>query len=197
LTPEPSVRPSDPKRALRRELLARRNAFAASALAADATAALAAHLRRALQDLEPHTLGLYWAMRCEFNAPQSLLVDGRVTAATGGALWALPYAQRSPVQMHYRQWDGQFPRVADECSIPSSDGARVVPDVVLVPCVGYTRAGYRLGYGGGYFDRWLAAHPGVTSVGVAWSHAEIAADLFEARPHDRLLDMVVTERGVA
>ena len=68
-----------------------------------------------------------------------------------------------------------------------------LPDVVLVPCVGFTREGYRLGYGGGYFDRWLAAHPGVISIGLAWSLSETH---FAAEPHDQPLTMVLTEREV-
>ena len=44
---------------------------------------------------------------------------------------------------------------------------------VVVPCVGFTAAGHRLGYGGGHYDRWLAAHPHVVAVGVAWSAGEI------------------------
>ena len=71
-----------------------------------------------------------------------------------------------------------------------------MPDVVLVPCVGFTGAGYRLGYGGGYFDRWLAAHPHVVAVGVAWSVAELDPATFAAQPHDLPLAFVVTERGV-
>lgn len=98
--------------------------------------------------------------------------------------------------MHYRAWDGDAPPLVDDCGIPSSAGAPVVPDVVLVPCVGYTRAGLRLGYGGGYFDRWLAEHPDVTAVGVAWACSEIDADAFEAQPHDQPLTLIVTERGV-
>ena len=60
--------------------------------------------------------------------------------------------------MEFRRWDGGAPALADECGIGSSDGAVVVPDVLVVPCVGFTDAGHRLGYGGGYYDRWLAAH---------------------------------------
>ena len=45
-------------------------------------------------------------------------------------------------------------------------------------------------------DRWIAAHPGVTAVGVAWAVGEIAAGEFAAEPHDRVLDLIVTERGV-
>ena len=71
-----------------------------------------------------------------------------------------------------------------------------MPDVVLAPCVGYTASGYRLGYGGGYFDRWLAAHPHVTAVGVAWALGEIAEAQLAPAPHDMPLMLVVTERGV-
>ena len=99
--------------------------------------------------------------------------------------------------MHYRAWNGQTPTAVDECGIPASTGAQVVPDVVLVPCVGFTREGYRLGYGGGYFDRWLAEHPDVTAIGVAWSDAEIAAGEFTPKAHDLPLTLVVTELGVA
>ena len=70
-------------------------------------------------------------------------------------------------------------------------GAVAVPDVVLVPCVGFTREGYRLGYGGGYFDRWLALHPGVTTIGIAWSAAETH---FPVEAHDRALTLILTER---
>jgi 5,10-methenyltetrahydrofolate synthetase len=88
------------------------------------------------------------------------------------------------------------PASVDECGIPSVEGATVVPDVVVVPCLGYTASGYRLGYGGGYFDRWLAAHPHATTVGVAWSATELAEDEFAREPHDLPLLLVVTERGV-
>lgn len=96
--------------------------------------------------------------------------------------------------MEYHRWDGQAaPTAVDECGIASVPGTPVVPDVVLVPCVGYTASGLRLGYGGGYFDRWLAAHPHATAIGVAWSGSlvELAAE-----PHDQLLPVIVTEAGI-
>ncbi|CAN5683108.1 hypothetical protein BH11PSE8_BH11PSE8_32120 [soil metagenome] len=99
--------------------------------------------------------------------------------------------------MHYREWNGRPPAFADECGISTSDGPPVVPDVVLAPCVGFTRSGFRLGYGGGYFDRWMAAHPHVTAVGVAWSVGEIDDETFAAESHDQPLMLIVTERGVA
>ena len=75
----------------------------------------------------------------------------------------------------------------------NAEGAEVVPDVVLVPCVGFTAEGFRLGYGGGYFDRWMAAHPHATAVGVAWAGSEVS---FAPEPHDQPLLVIVTERGV-
>ena len=145
-----------------------------------------------LKDLEPEQLGLYWPVRSEFNAPKAFAADA--TFAT--LALALPYARRLPVEIHYRAWDGRDPKVKDERDIPSSTGAVVVPEVVLIPCVGYTRTGYRLGYGGGYFDRWLALHPDVTTIGVAWSISEMTDGAFEPQSHDRALTLIVTEQGV-
>jgi 5,10-methenyltetrahydrofolate synthetase len=177
---------------LRQQLLARRELLAASPGAAAACAALASHLATLLHQLEPELLGLYWPHRSEFNAVAALCADTLLARLPK----ALPFARRAPAEMHYRAWDGQTPTLADECGIPSCTGATVVPDVVLVPCVGFTADAYRLGYGGGYFDRWLALNPGVTTVGVAWSNAEIRSDEFEPQPHDEPLTLMVTERGV-
>jgi len=52
-----------------------------------------------------------------------------------------------------------------------------------------------LGYGGGFFDRWLAAHPSVTAVGIAWSHAQIDESALAPQPHDQPLTLIVTEAG--
>ncbi len=98
--------------------------------------------------------------------------------------------------MDFRRWGGAAPTLLDECGIGSADGAVVVPDVVVVPCVGFTAAGHRLGHGGGYYDRWLAANGQVVAVGVAWSFAEIELAAFAPQPHDVPLAFVVTEAGV-
>jgi 5,10-methenyltetrahydrofolate synthetase len=192
-----TVAPADPpvatRQTLRARLRAERERFATLPGIDAAQIALAGHLGRVLAQLEPQSLGLYWPVRSEFNAAQALAADPKVDKFP----WALPYAQRMPREMHYRLWDRKPPTLLDECHIPACDGAITVPEIVLAPCVGFTREGFRLGYGGGYFDRWLAAHPHVTAIGVAWSVAEIDAAAFAAEPHDRPLALVVTERGVA
>ena len=177
---------------LRSRLLAARSAWAASAGEAANAPQLASALRDAIASLEPQRLGLYCALPSEFNAAPAIVADARFDKC----VLALPYARRTPRTMAFRHWNRAEPDVADECGIPSCEGAPVVPDVVVVPCVGYTASGYRLGFGGGYYDRWLAAHPNVVAVGVAWAFAEIDEAAFAAEPHDIALAFIVNENGV-
>jgi 5,10-methenyltetrahydrofolate synthetase len=169
-----------------------REHFAASPALPAAQAELARRLHDVVGQLQPQRLGLYWPVRSEFNAPVAF------APAASRALWplALPFVQRRPAQMHYRAWDGRPPTLVDECGIASCAGAEVVPDVVLVPCLGFTSERFRLGYGGGYFDRWLASHPHVTPVGVAWSVGHIGSGDFAPLAHDLPMLLIVTESGV-
>lgn len=189
---EESGHPPANRAALRRRLLACRKQFALGADAAPAQRALTGQLAQVLRELEPSSLGLYWPVRGEFNPCDA----PRVAGCTSLTL-ALPFARREPREMHYRRWNGDAPDAVDECGLAvPAQGAAVVPEVVLVPCVGFARPGFRLGYGGGYFDRWLALHPHVTAVGVAWSASEIAPPDWRAQPHDQPLALIVTESGI-
>jgi 5-formyltetrahydrofolate cyclo-ligase len=183
---------SSDRTALRQRLLGLRREFAASAEFESASRALLAHLSGVLAHLGPDCLGIYWPLRAEFNAATSLAADEK----TADIPLALPFARKEPREMHFRRWDGAEPTLRDECDIPAAQGDLVVPDVLLVPCVGFSETGFRLGYGGGYYDRYLAAHPHVTAVGVAWEAGRLAADEFAPEPHDQGLMFVVTERGV-
>lgn len=171
------IAPAD-RSELRRRLIAERRAFAATPAFATAEQALHQALRPLLEQLEPELLGVYWPLPGEFD-PGALPYPR-----------ALPFARRDPRAMQFRRWDGAAPAAQDEFAIPTASGAVVVPDVVLVPCVGFTREGFRLGYGGGFFDRWLAEHPGVTAIGLAWSGGETR---FAVEAHDRALTLILTE----
>ncbi len=113
---------------------------------------------------------------------------------------ALPWATRATgaegPRMSYRQWDGGEPATRDDCGIPCPDGREAQPDVVLLPCIGFTSDGYRLGYGGGYFDRYLERHPHVTAIGVAWENSLIDDPRFSAEDHDQPMMLIVTEQGI-
>ncbi len=175
--------------ALRARLLAAR-----AALVVDVTmqTQFANHLMSVLRQLAPERLGIYSAVRSEFDAAAVCTAERDLE----GTVLALPYASREPRRMEFRHWDRQPLTTRDDCRILAPDGPVVAPDVVLAPCVGYTAAGWRLGYGGGYFDRWMAEHPQATVVGVAWSVGEIDHAHWTPQPHDRQLACVVTERGV-
>lgn len=189
--PHPAEPVVPDRRALRERLHGIRDRFAAES-GPEASCALAAHLSEVLAELMPDRLGVYWPLRSEFNAAVACIEDRNLDDLP----LALPFAVKSPTQMHYRDWDRSTPTGRDECGIPSPEGAPVVPDVVLVPCLAFTRSGFRLGYGGGYYDRWLAAHPHVTAIGVAWSACEIDEAELAPEAHDQALMLIVTERGV-
>ena len=180
-----------PRVDLRRRLLAQRSAFADTPHACVAADALAQHLLALVTTLEPECLGVYWPVHSEFNASQLFVRTGSPCTTP----LALPFVHKAPPRMRYRAWDGQAPTLLDEAGIASVNGADVLPDVVLVPCLGFTDEGYRLGYGGGYFDRWLAANPQVLAVGVAWEIGRIERSVFQPQPHDVTLALMVTERG--
>jgi 5,10-methenyltetrahydrofolate synthetase len=189
--PTPLASPSapTPRSDLRRQLLAQRLAWAGSPSAQAAQTALQDRLLDVLHQLEPECLGLFWPIQGEFN-PRPVALKAQKEWA---CQLALPWAGKASRQMHYRPWHGGDLDTVDECGIPSPEGRPCVPDVVLVPCVGFTEGGWRLGYGGGYFDRFLAAHPEVTAVGVAWSHARVDPALLPPQSHDVALIGVVTE----
>jgi 5,10-methenyltetrahydrofolate synthetase len=185
--------PATRRAELRTRLRAERQQFALSGPFEAAQQALGHHLAAVVAQLEPQNLGLYASIRSEFNAVVALGADPYCDKLP----WALPYCVRAPREMHYRQWDRKAAMVPDECGIASAAGPMVVPDVVLVPCVGHAQGNYRLGYGGGYFDRFLAAHPHVTTIGVSWSFAALGEADFTPQSHDIPLMVMVIEQGIS
>lgn len=74
------------------------------------------------------------------------------------------------------------------------DAPEVVPDVLFMPLVAFTANGDRLGQGGGFYDKWLAAHPTTIPIGMAWDIQEVAE--LPVEPHDMRLTAVVTPTRV-
>ena len=73
---------------------------------------------------------------------------------------------------------------------PGDDAEDLVPDVVFIPLLAFDEAGGRLGQGGGYYDRWLAAHPEALRIGLAWDAQKL--ELVPMEPHDMPLHLIVT-----
>ena len=182
--------PTPDRTTLRQQLLAHRQTWSTTPEAAQAQIQLQARLLEVLAQLEPMCLGLYWPMQGEFN-PRDLAL---IAAQQWNCRLALPFARRTPVDMHFRAWTGGSPDTVDECKIASTSGKPVEPDVVLVPCVGFTAEGYRLGYGGGYYDRTLPLIPGIKTIGVLFS-GQLVDDI-HPQAHDVPLDGWITEKGL-
>lgn len=117
--------------------------------------------------------------------------------ADRGAVLALPVIIARDHALIFRVWQPDEGLVRGQYGIfePSSDAAEVEPDIVLVPLAAFDRAGHRIGYGRGYYDRTLQnlrASKKITVIGVAFAVQEI--ETVPRLPHDEQLDCVLTER---
>lgn len=133
----------------------------------------------------------FWPMGTEIDIRPLL----RALAARGDRL-ALPVTPKRGQPLRFRAWSFGAPLVAGPIGTrqPPPDAPEVVPDLLLVPLLAFDRAGRRLGYGGGYYDRTLAALPGAARIGVAFAAQEVPE--VPAGPEDVRLPLIATERGL-
>jgi 5-formyltetrahydrofolate cyclo-ligase len=151
---------------------------------------IAARIEEILAE-RPGVLGVYWPFRAEFD-PRPLI--DKLTA--GGRKVALPVVIEKRGPLEYRAWSPGEPLVAGVWDIPIPEQRKIVaPTMVLAPLVGFDSDCYRLGYGGGYFDRTLAAlSPRPLAIGVGFAAQEIAT--IYPQPFDIPMDVIVTETSV-
>jgi 5-formyltetrahydrofolate cyclo-ligase len=117
--------------------------------------------------------------------------------AADGWTTALPIVVSKNTPLVFRQWAPGEPLVSGiwGIQIPPETALEVQPDVLLVPLLAFDRSGYRLGYGGGFYDRTLEKLRSVkkiTAIGLAYSGQEVDAVLRDE--HDQQLDWIMTER---
>ena len=183
-SPPPSVL----KERLRGEVFARRDALD-GAFREDAAHRIA---RRALalsefRDITP--VGAYWPIRSEVD-PRPLM-EALVARGQDVALSQILHPHLS-----WRLWQPGDVLIKGGFGVrePGPDAPEVFPKALLVPLVAFDRRGGRIGYGKGHFDRAIAAleaqHP-VLTIGLAYAVQEI--DEVPVEPHDRLLDVIITE----
>lgn len=137
----------------------------------------------------PALLGFYWPFRGEYD-PRSV---ARQLHAQGVSL-ALPVVVRKADPLVFRAWRPGARLVPGVWSIPvPADGETVQPDTLLVPLVGYDRHAFRLGYGGGFYDRTLAATPRrPATLGIGFGLASLPT--IHPQPHDIPMDVIITEQ---
>lgn len=155
------------------------------------SARVAHHLECLLARLDPRILGFCWPYRGEFDVRP--LVARRVGQ---GMRAALPEIAGPDLPMRFREWRPGAALRPGQFGIPVPvEGEALAPDVILMPVVGFDAAGFRLGYGGGFFDRTVAAmQPRPLAVGTGFELARL--DSIHPGVHDLPMDYMVTERGV-
>ncbi|MGH6609927.1 MAG: 5-formyltetrahydrofolate cyclo-ligase [Burkholderiaceae bacterium] len=154
-------------------------------------ATLQSRVRDWLRQASLHTLGFYFPIRGE---PDLRAIIAEWLAADDRRVAALPVISGEVLEFH--AWTKDAPLRAGGYGIPVPAQGRIAqPQCLLIPCLGFDQQRFRLGYGGGYYDRTLASlDPRPQAVGVAFEAARIES--IDAQPHDVKMDLVVTETGL-
>ena len=142
-------------------------------------------------ELRDACIGFYWPFQGEIDLRG--LVRNFIAL---GAEAALPVVVEKQQPMEFWSWQPQMKLVRGIWNIPiSSERNLVQPTVLLVPLLGFDPAGYRLGYGGGYYDRTLATFAQKPlAIGIGYELGRLKT--IYPQPHDVSMDAVVTESGV-
>ncbi|MDN5844587.1 MAG: 5-formyltetrahydrofolate cyclo-ligase [Alcaligenaceae bacterium] len=147
---------------------------------------------------EPRHIAAFWSMPDE----PSLQALMRQWAGDDTLSLSLPVVVEPNQPLEFRLWTPDTPMHAGAYGIQEPEGAVApTPDIVLVPALGFTRQGDRLGYGGGYYDRtlaaWQTAGHSFTSLGIAWACGDLSAEAWTPAAHDIRLDSILTDKGWA
>lgn len=186
----------DEKRALRKQLIEERLAMPDRLQRCD----LLQRVMRIWLVNQPHTImGAYWPIKGEFDPLPALhrwKEDGELLDEPQLRRIGLPVVDKIHKTLTFHAWYPGCPMEEDAYGIPKpKDTEVIVPTLLFVPCVGYGPGGYRLGYGGGFYDRTLATlEPRPYTVGLGFTNGFVG-DL-EPEPHDIALDAILNDNGV-
>jgi len=155
-----------------------------------------------LVDRPDVVIGAYWPIKGEFDPLPALFrwqEAGREADAVEARLRrriGLPVINKITKTLTFHAWYPGCPMEEDAFGIPKPKDTEILqPTLLFVPCVGYGAGGYRLGYGGGFYDRTLAAlTPKPFTVGLGYTQGFLP-DL-EPEPHDVPLDAILNDNGV-
>ena len=132
-------------------------------------------------------LAVYWPLRGEPD-----LSHAYAELAALGVRLALPVVLARDAALGFAEWTPGEAMVKDSMGVAVPAALRMIarPPAMLVPCLGFNAQCYRLGYGGGYYDRTLAAPPRPLTAGVAYACQKAQ---FASAAHDVALDLIITE----
>ena len=184
---------TDERASLRKKLVAARQALPDRL---ERAVALQQVLRAWLVGRRERSIGAYWPIKGEFDPLPALYrwTEGDDTGPMRRI--GLPVADKATQSLRFRVWYPGCETELDAYDIPKpKDTDEFVPEMLVVPCLGFGPGGVRLGYGGGFFDRTLSAlSPRPVTVGVSYTHGFLP--FLRAAPGDLPLDALLTEDGV-
>ena len=142
------------------------------------------------------SIGAYWPIKGEFDPLPALYRWTEGAPDNIERRIGLPVADRATGSLRFHVWYPGCPMENDAYDIPKpKDTEEFVPEILVVPCLGFGPGGVRLGYGGGFFDRTLASlTPRPVTVGVSYTHGFLP--LLRAQADDLPLDAMLTEDGL-
>lgn len=151
------------------------------------TRAIGQQLDQLLPGAPGTILSVYWPIRAEPDLRPWMEAKWQQ-----GYRIALPVALALRQPLQFRAWRPGAAMARGLWNIPYPvEGAEVIPTAILAPVVGFDTASYRLGYGGGFFDRTLAHLPaGLCTIGVGYPDAAIAT--IHPQPHDIPMRLIAT-----
>lgn len=155
---------------------------------AEKTARIAENLQRLIGGAGTKVVSLYWPIRGEPDLRMLL----PWVEETGGKC-CLPVVVEKGQALAFHSWTSTTPMKRTIWSLAEpADGHEVAPDIILAPVIGIDREGYRLGYGGGYFDRTLAVlrKPAMV-IGIGFTEQKIRT--IYPQPHDIPMNWIVTD----
>ncbi len=152
-------------------------------------AAMAEHVLRDCLPPAGAIVGGFWPLPGELDM-RPLLTQ----LTTRGYAVALPETPPTGQALQFREWLPDDVLIEGRYGTLHTDGPELAPDFLLVPLLAFDGTGNRLGYGGGFYDRTLAALTNAFRLGCAFSAQEI--ELVPVGPHDMALHAVATELGV-
>ena len=192
------ARIKDQRRQLRLQALAAREALS-QAQCAQYSEAIRRHVREAFPRLAAQRVAFCWPIRNEPDLRP--LMTAWLVAGAPGFMALLPVVEAPARPLVFRAWTPQSAMITDRHGIPTPvSGESAVPEALLIPVNAFDAQGYRIGYGGGFFDRTLAAlaqipgQPRPLAIGVGYAQARVETTYPQA--HDVPLNAVVTEAGV-
>jgi 5-formyltetrahydrofolate cyclo-ligase len=164
------------------------------AISADERRKHAAQITARLDEVVGQITGRTVSAYCPLRGEPDLRPWMERVIARGGVC-ALPVVIVRNAPLIFRVWKRGARMERGFWNIPvPADGAEVMPKIVIAPVVGFDPDCYRLGYGGGYFDRTLMAMPAGTRV-IGVGYAQAAIPTIHPQPHDIPMNLIVTEKG--